>query len=163
MDDRPDGRTFQVTESRTVPWLSIVFGYGPMLPFVVGAVIAWVRPGDTLGEAALLLTLLWGCAILLFLSGVRRGLSFRTEGGPTLTQMATMIGLFSLGFVALALAILDEAVAALVLLLVGFGAIAVLDPIAARRGEAPLFFARLRPVQIPIALLSLAALLALKL
>ncbi|KQP77751.1 hypothetical protein ASF60_06220 [Methylobacterium sp. Leaf113] len=163
MDDRPDGRTFQVTESRAVPWLSIVFGYGPMLPFVVGAAIAWVRPGDTLGEAALLLTLLWGCAILLFLSGVRRGLSFRTEGGPTLTQMATMIGLFSLGFVALALAILDEAVAALVLLLVGFGAIAVLDPIAARRGEAPLFFARLRPVQIPIALLSLAALLALKL
>ena len=114
-------------------------------------------------RAALLLTLLWGCAILLFLSGVRRGLSFRTEGGPTLTQMATMIGLFSLGFVALALAILDEAVAALVLLLVGFGAIAVLDPIAARRGEAPLFFARLRPVQIPIALLSLTALLALKL
>lgn len=163
MDDRPDGRTFQVTESRAVPWLSIVFGYGPMLPFVVGAATAWVRPGDTLGEAALLLTLLWGCAILLFLSGVRRGLSFRTEGGPTLTQMATMIGLFSLGFVALALAILDEAVAALVLLLVGFGAIAVLDPIAARRGEAPLFFARLRPVQIPIALLSLAALLALKL
>ena len=51
----------------------------------------------------------------------------------------------------------------LVLLLVGFGAIAVLDPIAARRGEAPLFFARLRPVQIPIALLSLAALLALRL
>ncbi|KQO67763.1 hypothetical protein ASG51_08595 [Methylobacterium sp. Leaf465] len=163
MHDRPDGRTLRVTEPRAVPWLSIVFGYGPMLPFVVGAVTAWVRPGDPLGEAALLLTILWGCAILLFLSGVRRGLSFRTEGGPTLTQMATMIGLFSLGFVALALATLDAAVAALVLLLVGFGAIAVLDPIAARRGEAPLFFARLRPVQIPIALLSLAALLALRL
>ena len=60
-----------------------------------------------------------------------------------------MIGLFGLGFAALVLATLDEAVPALVLLIVGFGAIAILDPIAARRGEAPLFFARLRPVQIP--------------
>ncbi|MET3691092.1 hypothetical protein ABID43_000611 [Methylobacterium goesingense] len=74
-----------------------------------------------------------------------------------------MIGLFSLGFAALVLTTLDAAVPALLLLLVGFTAIAVLDPIAARRGKAPLFFARLRPVQIPIALVSLAALLALAL
>ncbi|KQP38495.1 hypothetical protein ASF49_05770 [Methylobacterium sp. Leaf104] len=163
MDERPDGRTLRVTEPRAVPWLSIVFGYGPMLPFAVGALVAWGWRGAPLGQAAAALTVLWGCAILLFLSGVRRGVSFRTEGGATIVQIATMIGLFGLGFAALVLATLDRAVPALVLLLLGFSAIAVLDPIAARRGEAPLFFARLRPVQIPIAILSLAALLALAL
>jgi hypothetical protein len=163
MHDRPDGRTLRVTEPRAVPWLSIVFGYGPMLPFAAGALAAWGWRGAPLGQAAAALTILWGCAILLFLSGVRRGVSFRTEGGATVAQIATMIGLFSLGFAALVLATLDRAVPALVLLLLGFTAIAVLDPIAARRGEAPLFFARLRPVQIPIAILSLAALLALAL
>ena len=163
MHDRPDGRTLRVTEPRAVPWLSIVFGYGPMLPFAAGALVAWGWPGTPLGQVAAALTILWGCAILLFLSGVRRGVSFRTEGGATVAQIATMIGLFSLGFAALVLATLDRAVPALVLLLLGFTAIAILDPIAARRGEAPLFFARLRPVQIPIAILSLAALLALAL
>ncbi|MGU3361406.1 DUF3429 domain-containing protein [Methylobacterium sp. M6A4_1b] len=161
MDDRPDGRTLRVTEPRAVPWLGIVLGYGPMLPFAVGALVAWGWRGAALGQAAAALTILWGCAILLFLSGVRRGVSFRTEGGATVVQIATMIGLFSLGFAALVLAALDRAVPALALLLLGFTAIAVLDPIAARRGEAPLFFARLRPVQIPIAILSLAGLLAL--
>lgn len=163
MHDRPDGRTLRVTEPRAVPWLSIVFGYGPMLPFAAGALAAWGWRGAPLGQVAAALTILWGCAILLFLSGVRRGVSFRTEGGATVAQIATMIGLFSLGFAALVLATVDRAVPALVLLLLGFTAIAVLDPIAARRGEAPLFFARLRPVQIPIAILSLAALLALAL
>ena len=163
MDNHPDGRTLHVTEPRAVPWLSVVFGYGPMLPFLVGAVAAWIWRGEALGDAAQALTILWGCAILLFLSGVRRGVSFRTEGGATFFQIATMIGLFSLGFAALVLAVTDRTVAALSLLLLGFAAIAILDPIAARRGEAPLFFARLRPVQIPIAILSLAALLALAL
>ena len=36
----------------------------------------------------------------------------------------------------------------------------ILDPIAARDGQAPLFFARLRPPQMAIAVASLVALLA---
>ena len=36
----------------------------------------------------------------------------------------------------------------------------ILDPIAARDGQAPLFLARLRPTQMPIAVASLVALLA---
>ena len=163
MDNHPDSRTLHVTEPRRVPWLSVVFGYGPMLPVLAGAAAAWAGRGEAWGEGALTLTLLWACAILLFLSGVRRGLSFRTEGGARLSQIATMLGLFSLGFAALVLTMLDRSVAALVLLLLGYTAIAVLDPIAARRGEAPLYFARLRPTQIPLALLGLAALLVLKL
>lgn len=158
---RDDGRTLQVSEPRTVPWLGVVFGFGPMIPFAVGAALAWWRRDD-LGDAILYLTILWGCAILLFLSGVRRGVSFRTEGGATFIQIATMLGLFSLGFVALVAASLGQTVTALALLVAGFTTVAILDPIAARTGEAPLFFARLRPFQIPIAILSLCALLALK-
>ncbi|CAA2101332.1 hypothetical protein MBUL_01123 [Methylobacterium bullatum] len=157
-----DKRTLTVSEPRAVPWLGIVFGYGPMLPFAIGAALAWWRRDD-LGDAILYLTILWGCAILLFLSGVRRGVSFRTEGGPTVIQIATMLGLFGLGFVALVSASLGLTVVALALLIAGFTTVAILDPIAARTGEAPLFFAHLRPTQIPIAILSLCALLALKL
>ena len=43
---------------------------------------------------------------------------------------------------------------------VGFALIMLLDPIAARKGQAPLFFAKLRPPQIAIAVVSLAALFA---
>lgn len=163
MEDRPDSRILHVTEPRAVPWLSVVFGYGPMLPFLAGAAAAWIGRGEPLGAAAQSLTLLWGCAILLFLSGVRRGVSFRTEGGARFSQIATMLGLFCLGFAALVLASLNRDVAALVLLILGFLSLTILDPIAARRGEAPLFFARLRPAQIPLAILGLAALLALRL
>ncbi|WP_375463257.1 DUF3429 domain-containing protein [uncultured Methylobacterium sp.] len=163
MRDDATGRTLTAHESRETPWLSVVFGYGPMLPFVAGAAAAWWWRG-TWDELILLATILYGAAILLFFSGVRRGLSFRTEGGPTLVQIATMLALFGLGLAALlTVVILGNRVIALDLLIAGFVAVAVLDPIAARRGEAPLFFARLRPLQIPIAVLSLAALLVLKL
>ena len=160
--DDETGRTIRAYETRAVPWLSVVFGYGPMLPFVAGAVLVWVLRGP-MAEAVFTLTLLWGCAILLFLSGVRRGVSFRTEGGATLAQIATMLSLFLLGYGALLAFALGKPVIALGLLIVGFTEITILDPIAARRGEAPLFFERLRPAQIPLAVLSLAALLAYRL
>ena len=157
-----DGRTIHAREPRAVPWLSVVFGYGPMLPILAGAGLAWALRGAA-GEAALALTLLWASAILLFLSGVRRGLSFRTEGGARPAQILTMLGLFLLGLGALIAAWLGAQGAALALLLLGYGAVAVLDPRAARRGEAPLFFARLRPYQMPLAVIGLAALLAYRL
>ena len=155
-------RRITVTERPEVPALAVVFGFGPMLPFVGGAGLSWWLRGEA-GETVQFLTSLWGCAILLFLSGVRRGLSFRTEGGETVAQITTMLGLFGFGFAALLAAAFGMSPAALLLLMTGFAAIAVLDPIAARRGEAPLFMARLRPMQMPLAILSLAALLALKL
>ncbi|APX87801.1 DUF3429 domain-containing protein [Methylorubrum extorquens] len=160
--DDATGRTIRAYEPRAVPWLSVVFGYGPMLPFVAGAVLVWILRGP-MAEAVFTLTLLWGYAILLFLSGVRRGVSFRTEGGATLAQIATMLSLFLLGYGALIAFALSKPVIALGLLIVGFTEITILDPIAARRGEAPLFFERLRPAQIPLAVLSLAALLAYRL
>lgn len=160
--DDDGGRTIRAYEPRAVPWLSVVFGYGPMLPFVAGAVLVWLLP-EAVAEPVFTLTLLWGCAILLFLSGVRRGVSFRTEGGATFAQIATMLSLFLLGYGALIAFALGQAAVALGLLIVGFTEITILDPVAARRGEAPLFFERLRPAQIPLAVLSLGALLAYRL
>ena len=93
----------------------------------------------------------------MFLGGVRRGLSFRTPGG------------------AAARADRDDAVAVprgargahgadgpsrSPCSRAAYASLMVLDPIAARRAEAPLYFARLRPPQMAIATASLAALLA---
>ncbi len=83
----------QVRDARHVPWLSVVLGYGPMLPFVIGALLAWVL-----------------------------------AAGPAR-------------------------------LAIGFAATVVLDPLAAQQQEAPPLFARLRPLQIPIAVVSLIAIL----
>ncbi|MGX7705760.1 DUF3429 domain-containing protein [Methylobacterium sp. Gmos1] len=160
MQDDPAGRILTIHEPRAVPWLSVALGFGPMLPFVAGAAASWTLGGEP-GQVAVMLTLLWACAILLFFSGVRRGVSFRTEGGATVAQIATMLALFVLGFSALLAVALSRTGLAAALLIAGYGAVAVLDPIAARRGEAPLFFARLRPVQMPLAIASLAAILVL--
>ena len=152
-----DRRRVEVTESRSVPWLSVVFGYGAMLPLAAGAVNVWLGAGAA--AVALDLSILWGGALLTFLAGVRRGVSFRTAGGPIFAQIAAMLWLFGLGFAALAGLIVPARTVALALLLAGFASLIVLDPIAARRGETPLFFARLRPPQMTIAALALAALL----
>ncbi len=152
-------REIDVTERPEVPWLGIVFGYGPMIPFVAGAVAAWTLRG-ALRDEAILLTVVWASAILAFLSGVRRGLSFRTQGGETLAQIATMLGLFILALVAITAMVHGLLAVAAACLFVGFLAILVLDPIAARRGEAPLFFIKLRPPQMAIAVLSLGVLFA---
>jgi hypothetical protein len=45
-------------------------------------------------------------------------------------------------------------------LLAGHATLMLLDPVAARRGEAPLYFARLRPPQMGLAVASLAFVLA---
>ena len=147
-------RSFTIEERPAVPLDGLVLGYGPMLPFPASVAALLLAPA---GWAALALSLviLWGAAILIFLGGVRRGLSFRTPGGPRLTQIAMMLWLFLAGLGAL----LAPPTVALVLLLAGYASLMLLDPTAARRTEAPLYFARLRPPQMAIAVASLAALL----
>ena len=152
-------RRFTVTEHPQVPWLSVVLGYGPMFPLVAGAAGSWLTSG-AFRHLLATLTVLWASSILAFLSGVRRGLSFRTEGGPTVAQIVTMFCLFVLALLAFSAERFGLSAIALALLLMGYLALLVADPIAARRGEAPEFFARLRPPQLTIAVLSLAALLA---
>lgn len=117
-----------------------------MLPFGSCAAWAWMGDADGLdlpGEAARL----WGAALLLFFSGVRRGLSFRTEGGPKAAQLLVFALLFSAGLSVLLMPLSW----ALGLLTLTFAWLGVEDTRAARRGEAPLYFARLRPWQMAFA------------
>ena len=151
-------RTIIVEERPEIPLDGLVLGYGPMLPFPA-AVAAALLASPTLADLALVFATLWGAAILMFLGGVRRGLSFRTPGGPRLTQIAMTLWLFLAGLGAL----LAPPVPALALLTAGYASLVALDPVAARREEAPLYFARLRPPQMAIAAASLAALLAIAL
>ncbi|WP_419827254.1 DUF3429 domain-containing protein [Sphingomonas sp.] len=139
-----------------VPLLSLVFGYGPMLPVVAAAIVAWTA-SRAWPYVATSLAVWWAGALVIFLAGVRRGLAFRTAGGENIAQMATMLWLFVIGAAAF---VVRTPQAALGLCLLGFVSIAVLDPIAARRGEAPAHFARLRPPQMAVGALALAALIA---
>ena len=70
MDD--PGRRFEITERAEVPWLSVLLGYGPMMPLVAGAVLGFLYRGAARAEI-ILLTILWAGTILAFLAGVRRG------------------------------------------------------------------------------------------
>lgn len=134
-----------------VPPLSLLLGYGPAAVLPLLGLLAW-----TGYDWALPLGRLWGAAILLFLAGVARGLSFFTEGGPRPPQLATMAWRFGCGLLALALWL----PAAFVLLIAGYLGVALFDPWAARHGEAPRYFAQLRPPQMAVAILGLALLLA---
>ena len=149
-------RELRITEPLHTPPLGLLPGFSAMLPIVAGAAAAWLLagPAAVLAEDG---AVLWAGAVLTFLAGVRRGLSFRTPGGATIAQIATMLWLFLLGIGALVT--VSERIAP-VLLLVGYLSLAILDPLAARRGEAPLFFARLRPVQMLIPIVALLAILA---
>jgi hypothetical protein len=141
--------SFRIDESAETPLLGLVFGWAAMLPFVPGAVAVWLWRDS---GAAVGLTIVWGGAVLAFLAGVRRGLSFRMPGGEDAGQIVTMLGPFLLAFAAL---VSPWPVASLIFLLIGYAGIALLDPIAARRRRAPLFFASFRPLQmlVPVACL----------
>ena len=145
-----------MTAMRPVPLLGALFGYGAMIPLAASALAVWLSPAPW-PAVAMRLGLVWAGAILAFLAGVRRGLSFRTEGGPTAAQLLGMLWLFALAFAALAS---PWPAASCGLLLAGYASVAVLDSVAARHGEAPGFFARLRPPQMLIALVSLVVLAA---
>jgi hypothetical protein len=140
---------------QTTPWESLVLAYAAMVPILAGAVACLVLHGDAAALTAHL-TVIWSGAVLCFLSGVRRGLSFRQEGGPLLSQLATMLCLFILGTASL---LSRFAVLSLVLQMLGYAFMALYDPVAAREGEVPRYFQRLRPLQMLIPIASLALVL----
>ncbi len=141
-----------IDDPRRPPASSIILGYGPALVLVGLAVAAWAWPALPwlpLGQ-------LWAAAILLFLSGVRRGLSFFTPGGQPPLQVAAALLLFALGLTGLLL----PGWPGLLALAAGYAIILALDPLAARKHEAPRHFAALRPPQMALCLAGLALLLA---
>ncbi|WP_299815988.1 DUF3429 domain-containing protein [uncultured Jannaschia sp.] len=145
-----DRRILRIEEPARVPWDAIVLGWGPVLPFPLAAIWLYLDGPEVVRPAMHL----WGAAIALFLSGVRRGLSFRMPGGWTWTQLAVFAWLFWAGFAALIL----PPGPAFALLSAVYASLAVLDPVAADRAEAPLWFRRLRPAQMSVAALGLIGL-----
>jgi hypothetical protein len=143
-------RTQTITERARVPWDAVVFGYGAMLPFPLAILAVWLG-GPALDRLVVGLVTTWGAVVLIFLAGVRRGLSFRTPGGPRLSQIAMMLWLFLAGLAAL----MTPMPMALILLFLGYLSLLVLDPIAAQHEQAPLYFARLRPWQMAVPVVSL--------
>lgn len=136
--------------SAHTPWLERLLGYGPALAVVALAALAWAGYPFMLEAGRI-----WSAAILIFLAGVTRGLSFFTEGGARWGQILVMQLRFWLGLAAMVL----SGPTAFLLLIAGFASIAMYDPVAAERGTAPRFFAALRPWQMAIILAGLAALL----
>ena len=128
-----------------------------MLPFVLAAGLAWLLP-EGLRVLLTAVTVTWGGAILCFLAGVRRGLSFRTAGGARVAEIGSMLWVFVLAAGALFSPSLALSVG---LLILGFGSVGVLDHLAAGRGEAPPFFGEMRPVQMAVPVVCLLELAAL--
>ncbi|MEW9854702.1 DUF3429 domain-containing protein [Novosphingobium sp. M1R2S20] len=132
-----------------IPLLSLLLGYGPVLIILLAGVAflfdrLWaVRFGQ-----------LWAAAILIFLAGVVRGLSFFTEGGPRMTQLLMMLLRFLCGIGGLII----SPPFAFGILGLGYLSIPFYDARAARTGAAPRYFARLRPPQMAIALAGLVLL-----
>lgn len=132
--------------------LSLVFGFGPVILLALLAVMAWTVPAGAV--YAISAAWLWGSAILIFLAGVTRGLSFAADSGPHLRQIVMMLALFLLGLAALALPV----GIAFPMLAAGYTLVGITDPFAAHAELAPAHFARLRPPQMAIAVMALLAL-----
>ncbi|ORE97307.1 DUF3429 domain-containing protein [Aurantimonas sp. 22II-16-19i] len=157
MASNHQSRTITATEPAEPPPIGALLAFGAMLPIAAGAIYLWIG-GEAQSFLTVNMTLLWGAAILTFLAGARRGVSFRQPGGPTLSQLVTMLWVFGLGFGAIVATVWAYTLTATALEIVGYLSLAVLDPIAAKNGEAPLFFASLRPIQMTIPIVALLAL-----
>ena len=138
-----------------IPPLSLLFAYGPALLIVALGLGGWLLPAAW-QPAAVAGGWLWSAAILLFLAGVTRGLSFFSPGGPHASQVAAMLVLFLLGFGAL----MSPLRIGFPLLVIGYAGVAAFDRPAARVGLAPGYFARLRWPQMAVAIVGLLLLLA---
>jgi hypothetical protein len=152
---------FTVTEPLHAPALSLILGYGATIPFIAGAAGAAFINNAAIVQLCLDLIVLWGAAILLFMAGVRRGLSFRAPNGVTSGQIAASMWYVTAGFGSLVLWAFASKAPAMVLLLLGYASLIVFDVRAARNLDAPPYFARLRPVQMLIPIASLGFMLIL--
>ncbi|GGO92695.1 DUF3429 family protein [Stakelama pacifica] len=134
-----------------IPIDSLIFGYGPMLPFIAAALACWAMPAPWPSIAVWLMTI-WGAMILTFVGGVRRGFGFGYRGACTGVEIATMLVYFITAGLAL---LLPWPALSVFLLAAGFALAAILDTRAALKGNAPAHFAALRIPQFGIATVSL--------
>lgn len=141
---------------RDVPADGAILGYGPMLPLVVAGAAAWLLPPPW-PFWAVQLGILWGALILAFIAGVRRGFGFGSAGASKPAAIGASIVYFTLAGLGL---VIGRPSMALLPLLVGYGLAALLDRRAALAGNAPAYFATLRPRQLLLGAAGLAGLFA---
>lgn len=138
---------------------SLIFGYGPMMPFLAAAIGVWLMPPPWPSVARDMVTF-WGALIIAFVAGVRRGFGFGAPAAPTSAAIAAMLLYFVPAGLALVLHWADRPVLALAVLIASYALVAILDARAAKAGSAPAHFARIRPAQMMIAVVGLVAVLA---
>ena len=137
----------------TIPALSLILGFGPMLPLITAGLGALTQP-DPLRAVAIVAGTGWASALLLFIAGVRRGYGFATRARPRASTLTATIAIFVAGLIAIPLFLIAPVTGVLALIL-GFLSVAILDRHAARSGDAPRHFARLRPPQMTVGLIGL--------
>jgi hypothetical protein len=147
------GRVLDVHETPERQALDHVLGWGAMLPLVACALAAWLTTGS-FQAVAMSLAIIWGGAVLAFLAGIRRGLSFRTPGGARWTQIAFMLWTFVLAFGSM---VALRPLTSLGLLILGYASLALAARAADLNAEVPVVSATRRPAQMSIAALSLCA------
>ncbi|WP_157218021.1 DUF3429 domain-containing protein [Flavisphingomonas formosensis] len=135
------------------PSLSFLLGFGSMAPIVCAGIgaLGW---HDPLRAVAIVGGTTWASAVLIFIAGVRRGYGFARTAQPSWLTLAGTILMFLSGFLAMPIFLLS-ALAGVALLMLGYAASALLDPVAAIGGEAPRHFVRLRPLQMIVGLIGL--------
>jgi|GEM_PF-5870024 len=143
--DQPEhvGQTARVSSSTELGagrrWADYALAVAGVMPIWLGVLAHFVFPSS--GSAWARLSIFWAGALLIFLGGVRRGLTFSEVGGGRWSELATMIALFSIGVVTMAIDNLAIAIAGCVFAGIG-------DSVAARRRQAPDYFVWLRPLQL---------------
>lgn len=136
-----------------------LLGYAGVIPFAVGAALAWIAPSD----AVLSWTLAYGTIILSFMGGARWSLALLSGGrtGTPLSSLLTAVTPALVGWAALVpsrlLAVPDWL--RLTLLGVAFLVLLAEDRRGVRLGEAPGWYGALRTRLTVCVLIALAAIL----
>ncbi len=150
-DETALGRRSQTSVPASALWL----GGSGALPFIglAGATLFFSGPAKQLAAYALAA---YGAVILSFLGGVHWGMAVGSEhdpdGGKLSARLAVSVIPSLVGWAGL----LIGGPAGLFILAVAFGAMMLVDLRAARLGEAPSWYPKLR---IPLSLMAMAALL----
>ena len=130
-----------------------MLGWAAFAPLAVLGLLAWVTPRGLWLVVEAIAANAWGGGLLCFFAGVRRGLTFSERRGGGVGEIATFLVLFFVGVVGISLA-------QPLLLALGFVGAGAADLRAAKRREAPAYFARLRPAQALVGALALVAVFA---
>jgi hypothetical protein len=140
-----------------VPRDALLFGYGSMIPFLAAATAAWTLPAPW-PAYFVVMSIIWGALLLSFVAGVRRGYGFGNPGAWAKTEIVSVVAYVLPALTALTLVSLGSIASALFTLIIGFALVIACDRRAARCGNAPAYFLRLRGPQMSLAIVSLIAL-----